>query len=246
MSKSYFIITGTSRGIGKQLSTMLLEKGDFVFGISRGDSNDLVKYKNYVHINYDLSNALGIEYLLNKIFEQINLKNTEMICLINNAAIIEPLKSIDQCNAEEINKNIQISLIAPMVLTSCFIKETENVQFRRKIINISSGSGTYPAPAMSVYCTAKAGINMFTHCVGAEQSKKQFPVEIIAVDPGMVETDLQIIARGKNEQDFEMVNFFKQAHQIGQLLSKEDLGKHLLNIIDQKVETGKLINYSEG
>ncbi|MDQ0496792.1 SDR family NAD(P)-dependent oxidoreductase [Paenibacillus brasilensis] len=246
MNRGHFIITGTSRGIGEQLSTMLLDNGNFVYGISRGDSNTLDKYKNYTHRNFDLSNILGIELMLKEIFNQINLNDSEMICLINNAAMLEPLKRIDNCNAEEINKNLQISLIAPMVLTSYFIRQTDNVQIRKKIINISSGSGTYPAPAMSVYCTAKAGINMFTQCIGAEQSKQQYPLEIIAVDPGMVETELQIVARGKNDQDFEMAKFFKQAHQTGQLQSTEELGKHLINIIDKKIEPGKLVNYSEG
>jgi len=246
MITSHFIITGTSRGIGKQLAKMLLEKGNFVYVISRGDSNLLDKYENYIHFNFDLCDVLEIEHLLSKIFDQVNIDNMRMICLINNASMLEPLKSIDQCNAEEINKNVQISLIAPMVLTSCFIKQTDDVQVRRKIINISSGSGTYPAPAMSVYCTAKAGINMFTQCVGAEQSKQKNPVEIIAVDPGMVETEMQIVARGKNDQDFEMAKFFKQVHQTGQLQSTEDLGKHLLNIINKEIEPGKLVKYSEG
>ncbi|WP_373232080.1 SDR family NAD(P)-dependent oxidoreductase [Cohnella sp.] len=246
MNKSHFIITGTSRGIGEQLAKMLLENGNFVYGISRGDSNSLVKYENYIHFNIDLCDVLVIENLLGKIFDQININNTGMICLINNAAMLEPLKSVDQCNAEEINKNLQISLIAPMVLTSCFIKQLDNVEVRRKIINISSGSGTSPAPAMSVYCTAKAGINMFTQCVGVEQSKRNNPIEIIAVDPGMVETEMQIVARGKNTHDFEMSNFFKQVHQTGQLQSTEDLGKHLLNIIDKEIEPGKLVKYSEG
>lgn len=246
MNISHFIITGTSRGIGEQLAKMLLENGNFVYGISRGDSHLLDKYENYIHFNFDLSDVLGIEHLLSKIFDQININNAEMICLINNAAMLEPLKSIDRCNAEEINKNVQISLIAPMVLTSCFIQQLDNVQIRQKIINISSGSGIYPAAGMSVYCTAKAGINMFTMCMGAEQSKRKHPIEVIAVDPGMVETEMQIIARGKNDQDFEMAKFFQQAHETGQLQSTENLAKHLLKIIDKKIEPGKLVNYFEG
>ncbi|WP_235857678.1 SDR family NAD(P)-dependent oxidoreductase [Paenibacillus albiflavus] len=189
--------------------------------------------------------VLGIEHLLNKILGQINLNNTGMICLINNAAILEPLKSIEECNAEEINKNFQINLVAPIVLTSCFINQTDNIQLRRKIINISSGSGTYPAPDMSVYCSTKAEIDMFTQCVGAEQSKQKYPIEVIAVDPGMVDTELQRVARGKNNQDFEMAKFFKQAHQTGQLQTREALGKHLLKIIEKQFQPGKLLKYSE-
>lgn len=245
MCKNHFIITGTSRGIGEQLAKLLLERGDCVHGISRGNSNVLNQYKDYSHTNFDLSNITGIETLIREILSQMDLTSTEMICLINNAAMLEPLKTIDKCTAEEINLHMQTTLIAPIVLTSCFINQTDHTHSRRKIINISSGSGTYPAPAMSVYCSAKAGINMFTQCVGIEQANRQSPVEVISVDPGMVETDLQITARGKSDEDFEMAKYFKQAHETGQLLTTEALGEHILHIIDKKIESGNLVKYNE-
>ncbi|UOK65108.1 hypothetical protein MT997_12425 [Paenibacillus sp. OVF10] len=34
--RRHFIITGTSKGIGLQLAELLLAKGDYVYGISRG------------------------------------------------------------------------------------------------------------------------------------------------------------------------------------------------------------------
>lgn len=246
MTEKHFIITGTSRGIGEQLAKMLLEKDCFVHGISRGNSDVLCKYKNYSPINYDLSNSIGIEQVLNGIMKSINLDEAEMLCLINNAAMLEPLKSIEKCTQEEINQNLQVSLISPMILTSCFIHQTSHLHMRRKIINISSGSGTYPAPDMSVYCTAKAGINMFTECVGAEQKKRENPIEIMAVDPGMVDTELQTIARGKKEADFAMARLFNLAHETGQLKSTIDLGEYLLHMIDQKMEPGKIVTYTEG
>lgn len=245
MSRNHFIITGTSRGIGEQLAKMLLDKGDVVHGISRGASHVLSEYENYTHHPFDLSQISGTQDLLQHIFSLMDLSNSEMICLINNAAMLEPLKTIDKCTPEEINLNLQTSLIAPIVLTSCFMNQTNELHLRRKVVNISSGSGTYPAPAMSVYCTAKAGINMFTACVGAEQANQLFPVEIVAVDPGMVETELQMIARGKADEQFEMAKYFRQAHDTGQLLSTETLGEHLLHIIEKKIEPGKLVAYSD-
>lgn len=245
MSRNHFIITGTSRGIGEQLAKMLLDKGDVVHGISRGASDFFSEYENYTHHPFDLSYISGIQDLLHNILCQMDLSNSEMICLINNAAMLEPLKTIDKCTPEEINLNLQTSLIAPIVLTSCFINQTSELHLRRKVVNISSGSGTYPAPAMSVYCTSKAGINMFTACVGAEQANQLFPVEIVAVDPGMVETELQMIARGKTDEEFVMAKYFKQAYETGQLVLTETLGEHLLRIIEKKIEPGKLVAYSD-
>jgi len=244
MRRNHFIITGTSRGIGEQLAKMLLEQNHMVHGISRGDSS-LTEYQNYTHIHYDLSDTSGIATLMDSVFNQIDLHHADMICLVNNAAMAEPLKPIEQCTLDDINTSLQISLIAPMLLTSCFINLSENVRIRRKIINISSGSGSYPSPDMSVYCTAKAGLNMFSQCVGLEQVKSEFPVEIIAVDPGMVDTEMQMLAREKNDRDFEMAKYFRHAHQTGQLLTTEALCRHLLNIIDKSFEPGKLVKYTD-
>lgn len=245
MTNCHFIITGTSRGIGEQLAKMLLEEDHHVHGISRTESNTLAPYKKYTPITFDLSQTAEIESIINDVFKQIAFCELEMICLINNAAMLEPLKPIEECDAWEINKNLQVSLIAPIVLTSCFIRQTNHFHGKRKIINISSGSGKYPAPDMSIYCTAKAGLNMFTQCIGAEQKNRQYPVEIIAVDPGMVETEMQKLARGKNEEDFAMSAFFNDAYNNGQLQSTENLGKHLINIINKNFETGKLVNFFE-
>ncbi|MGG4103125.1 SDR family NAD(P)-dependent oxidoreductase [Paenibacillus lautus] len=245
MSEGHFIITGTSRGIGEQLAHMLLEKGHVVHGVARGTSERLSSYPKYSHHVYNLSDTLGLEELVDRVFDEIDADHADMICLINNASMLEPLKAIELCDAIDIHMNVQISLIAPMILTSCFIKKTEGLSIRKKIINISSGSGTYPAPTMSVYCTAKAGINMFTQSVGTEQRNRQNPVEIIAVNPGMVDTDMQRMARGKNEQEFEMAKAFAHAHESGQLLSTEEIGAHLLHIIDKNFEPGSTLNYND-
>jgi benzil reductase ((S)-benzoin forming) len=246
MSNSYFIITGTSRGIGEALAKMLLDDGHYIFGISRGVSDVLMQYENYTHNMFDLSESDNIEQLLTSIFEQIDSQEIDMICLINNAAMLEPLKPIEECQAEEINKNLHISLIAPIILSSCFIRQTENLNARRKIVNISSGAGVHPLEDMSIYCTAKAGLNMFTRCIGVEQTGNRNSVEIIAVDPGMVETAMQKTVRGKDVEDFAMAGFFKEAYINGELQSPEHLVADLTNIIEKKYETGKIMNHFEG
>lgn len=50
-------------------------------------------------------------------------------------------------------------------------------------------------------------MNMFTECVSLEQTGQQYPVEIIAFDPGMVDTELQAVARGKSAEEFALYVF---------------------------------------
>lgn len=236
MSNRIFIITGTSKGIGKQLAELCLEKGDSVYGIARGASNLGDTYERYAHVQFDLKDIHGIDDVISGILEQIPLLSVECIGLINNAAMLEPLKPIEQCLADEINNHLNISLAAPMILTSSFIHHTSDMTARRKIINVSSASGSYPAPSMAAYCTSKAGINMFTQCVAIEQAAQSNPVEIIAFDPGMVDTELQAVARGKSAEEFALSGAFRDAYELGQLKSPLDVAFEILKLLEGEKE----------
>lgn len=246
MGQRYFIITGTSKGIGKQLAELLLEKGGHVYGIARGTSDLEEAYERYQHVQFDLADIHSIDDLVSGILEQIPLQEVEFIGLINNAAMLEPLKSIDRCSAEEISLNLNISLAAPMILTSSFIQHTNHLTTRRKIVNVSSGSGSYPAPSMASYCTSKAGINMFTQCVAMEQSGQPNSVEVIAFDPGMVDTELQVVARGKSAEEFALSEVFGQVYEAGQLRSPQDVAKQLIERMEEISDPSKVLHTMEG
>lgn len=181
MGQRFYIITGTSKGIGKQLAELLLEKGDHVYGIARGTSDLEGAFERYQHIQFDLADLDRIDDLVSSLLGRIPLQEVEFIGLINNAAVLEPLKPIGQSTAKEISRNLNISLGAPMILTSSFIQHTNHLTTHRKIVNVSSASGIYPAPSMASYCTSKAGMNMFNQCVAMEQSGLENPVEIVAL-----------------------------------------------------------------
>ncbi|MFS0870280.1 SDR family NAD(P)-dependent oxidoreductase [Paenibacillus xylanilyticus] len=245
MQNRTFIVTGTSKGIGMQLAQLLLEQGDRVYGISRGTAELLHGNDLYFHFQYDLSDLMGIEQLVKKILEQIPLEETEFLGLINNAAMLEPLKPIDQCSTEEISMNLNISLAAPMILSSSFIRQTNHLTARRKIVNLTSGSGSYPAPSMAAYCTSKAGMNMFSECVAMELAERLNPVEVIAFDPGMVDTELQAVARGKSTGEFELSGLFNQVYEAGQLKSPREVAKRLIERIEENSDTSKVVHTME-
>ncbi|MWV44278.1 SDR family NAD(P)-dependent oxidoreductase [Paenibacillus sp. HJL G12] len=242
MPKRCFIITGTSKGMGEAIARGLLERGDAVYGIARSAAEPLSERMGYIHTNFDLLQTSQIESMLQTILEQIKPEEFEMVCLINNAAMLEPLKRVEDLRTEEMTANIHISLLAPMILTSVFIRETRGWKLRRKVIQISSGSGTAANPAMSVYSTAKAGLNMFTACAGTELMDE---VEVIAVDPGMIDTPMQAIARNKDIENFAMAAHFKQAYQAGLLQTPDETARHIMRIIDARIESGRVLTYLE-
>jgi len=243
MHRGCYIITGTSRGIGEALAEALLKGGHDVLGIAKARSDKLISYAAYEHRQADLSNLSEIEQLMTSIVQARASEATE-IFLVNNAAVVEPLLPIDHCQADEIISSLQVSLIAPIICTAAFLRNTNHLNMRRKVVNISSGSGIHPLPDMSIYSTAKAGINMFTRCVGSEQSNGDRPVEVIAVDPGMVETRMQQVAR-ESKDDFAMAGYFDNAYRTGQLQAPDAVAQQLVRIIQDVQEPGRIMTYME-
>ncbi|CAM3926392.1 SDR family NAD(P)-dependent oxidoreductase [Paenibacillus alkaliterrae] len=83
---------------------MLLAEGHHVCGLFRSSSDLEALYSNYHHATFDLSQIFEIELIVKSIIGTIPYDQFEMICLVNNAAMLELLKPIDRCTMVEIFK----------------------------------------------------------------------------------------------------------------------------------------------
>jgi benzil reductase ((S)-benzoin forming) len=244
MENGFFLITGTSRGIGEALAQEILEKGNTVLGVSRNQSNALRSTK-YHHLSFDLTDTSRIGQIMEKVDEIVDNQSLDLVCLINNASAVEPIRSIEKCSATEIESHVRIGLIAPMILTSMFMRKFSDVRIRKKVVFISSGAAFTAFPDLSIYCSSKAGINMFMQCVGLEQKNREYGFEVISIGPGMVDTSMQQAVRSKTRDEFAMVDFFKQAFENGKLQEPSKVAEKIHTILANKYEQGKFVNASE-
>ncbi len=241
---NYYIITGTSRGIGEAIAKALLSKNNKLFCISRNESESLKKLASEKgalidQITFDLSNSDGIETLMESIFQKIDKNQTEKIALINNAGLLAPVKPVHRASNAELVDHINVNLIAPMLLTSLFIKKVLDWPIPKTIMNISSGAAINPYFGWSPYCSSKAGLNMFAASVGMEQSYEEFPVKIFSVAPGIVETSMQELIRSTDEKDFVYKQKFVELKEQGQLSDADVTGRKLADLIfSDEVEQG--------
>ncbi|MDA3838388.1 MAG: SDR family NAD(P)-dependent oxidoreductase, partial [Candidatus Delongbacteria bacterium] len=142
---NYYIITGTSKGLGEALANRLLNENNCLFCISRTKNSKLISLSekhntNLIYFGFDLNKANKIEHLLDDIFEKIDINKVESMNLINNAGTIKPIKTIEKLTSEEIINSFNVNLIAPTIIASKFIERTLNYSCEKRIINISSGA----------------------------------------------------------------------------------------------------------
>jgi benzil reductase ((S)-benzoin forming) len=223
-----FIVTGASRGLGYEICKHLINCNHLIFPIARNNNDLLIEQatKNdcRMHfIKYDLQYIEGIADLIKVILTQMINIDVESITLINNAAQVTPLGPIDICTPDETVRNIQTNLLAPILLTQSLIKQTQQLDIDRIVVNISSGSAKHAAAGMSVYCASKAALNMFTSCVQLESHRS---LTTYTIDPGMVDTDMQALVR--NEEGLPIAAFFKEIKETDSLKSAEDVAKKIV------------------
>jgi benzil reductase ((S)-benzoin forming) len=244
MKKGFFLITGTSKGIGAAVAQKILQEGHTVLGVSRNRPDQLTS-PNYHHLSLDLADTSRFDRIMEKANEIVDQQGFDFLCLINNASATEPMGPVETLNPDAIESHVTIGLIAPMILTSLFIKRFQDEKVRKKIVLMSSGAALHPLADMSIYCGSKAGSLMFGQVVGAEQKDKEHGFEVVSIGPGMVETAMQQAVRSKSETDFAMSGYFRQAYEEGLVQEPALVAEKIYTILQSTYEQGQYVSVSE-
>lgn len=245
----YFIITGASKGLGEGIAIDLLNENHHLICIARSESETLkrlgaAKNCRVDFLLFDLAFTQEIPQLGRQIFEHIDTDAAEGIYLVNNAGVIQPVGRIETCSPPDVEHHMRVNLLAPMVLTAEFIRYTRNLPVRKRVLNISSGAASFPYNGWSSYCTAKAGMDMFSRCIGTEQENMEYPVDCMGVAPGIIDTDMQTTIRGTTEEQFVHRQKFVNYKESGQLIPPSLAGKRLARLLlsDEDFKGGEIID----
>jgi len=113
------LVTGSSRGVGREIAVHFLEQGAKVIGMSRG--NGSIDDEMYTHFEVDLSQAK----LIPEVFFEIRKKFTEIHIVINNAGVLTSQYSMimPPMAAQQM---VNVNLLAP------FLVSRESAKFMRK------------------------------------------------------------------------------------------------------------------
>lgn len=223
---NYYYITGTSRGLGEAFAKYLLEDANnYVTGISRNQS---IEHANYKHISIDLTDMDVV-----KDFQFELHPEAKRIVLFNNAAAMGLIKPVGKLTAKSIIQNYSLNLITPSLLMNSFMDCYKNSTAEKIIVNVSSGAGKHPFDGWSVYCSSKAGLDMFSRVVAEEQKLiKENNFKILSIAPGIVDTKMQSDIRKASKEDFSKLNDFITYKDADQLSDPRVVSEKYLQIIN--------------
>ena len=237
------IVTGVSRGLGEALAAQLLERGCRVVGIGRSTSARLGGDR-YTFVTCDLGDTAAVAERAAPAFARIAEERPDAICLINNAATLEPVGVLGTLGSVEIARSIKVNLVAPIGLSNLFCKTFDDDAIDRRIVNVSSGAAQSTLAGESLYCIAKAGLEMLTRSLAVEHPSPSF--RAITLRPGIIDTDMQVFARSQTDNTLPSVDLFRGFHASGNLVPPDTVARKVVDrLVFGAVEQGRTYSYAE-
>ncbi|HSU79450.1 MAG TPA: (S)-benzoin forming benzil reductase [Candidatus Angelobacter sp.] len=245
-----YIITGVSKGLGESLARQVMKPDHLLICLSRRENQKLIDEAReagceIVYYTCDLSDQEAIIDVTNRLLKETSISQSERLVLINNAGIVEPIKKIGYAEAGDLAQNIQVNLIAPMILMNWFIQTFSDHPAQKQVANVSSGAGTNPYHGWAAYCSSKAGLDMFTRTIAIEQEHDPRPTEVMAFSPGVMDTEMQGQIRAADEDNFSKVSQFREYKEKGLLRTPELVASRLLDLLDKGFESGRVYSIQE-
>lgn len=154
LNNKIVVVTGASRGLGKEIAVLLRGSGCVVIGVSR-DKEDLKEVCDDCY-SCDLDNKKQIDEFIVDISQKY--KNIDI--LINNAGI-GVYKKFEELKMSDWDKSLNINLNSVFYLTKKmlpFLKKSDE----GLVINIGSGAGVIPMAERTAYCTSKFALRGLT------------------------------------------------------------------------------------
>ena len=186
MGNKCVLITGSSKGLGEELSLVFaINKHDIILHGRSKEDLGMVKEKVFkLGANcYSLDGDLRLDKTIGELYKLA--KEKDISVLINNAGLHCPHLPLEKISDEQIDDILITNLIAPIKLT----KRIYNLFLDNgygTIININSLSGLQNHKLRSIYCASKWGLRGFTDTFRLETEKHK--VRVLGVYPSRIKT----------------------------------------------------------
>lgn len=234
------LVTGSSRGIGREIALELAKSGHTVIAnynkstekaenlkqIAIDSNLNLEIFKADVSKRNEVKNM--IDFIINK-YKKIDV-------LINNAGISSFNLFTDITDQEwqkVINTNLYSAFCVTQEVLSTMVHEKQGC-----IINISSVWGLVGSSCETLYSVSKAGLDAMTKSLAKELGPSNIRVNSIA--PGIINTDMN------KHLSYDEIESIKEEIPLKKQGTPNDISKCVKWLIDDNYTTGQIISINGG
>jgi len=177
-----WLITGVSRGLGRELAQAALARGDRVIGTVREADAKIADGNGTFHqLTLEVRDAQSIEATVSRAFELAG----RLDVIVNNAGygLLGPVEAVSDA---ELSRLFEVNVFGPLRLIRAALPRLR-AQRSGHIINITSIAGRAPNPGSGVYAATKAAMEGLSQALSQEVGP--LGIKVTAIAPGAFRTD---------------------------------------------------------
>ncbi|WNY89492.1 SDR family NAD(P)-dependent oxidoreductase [Leclercia adecarboxylata] len=236
MTERIAIVTGGSRGLGKNAALKLAAKGVGIlltYNRSEQEALEVVreieqKGVKAAALQLNVGDIASFEQFVTKVSEKLHsvwLRNT-FDYLLNNAGVglYAPYMETTEAQFDEV---MNIHFKGPFFLTQGLLPLMEN---GGRILNVSSGLARFALPGSSTYAAMKGAMEVLTRYQAKELGARGITANIIA--PGAIETDF---GGGRVRDNKEINQQIASQTALGRVGLPDDIGDAIAALLSDEL-----------
>lgn len=183
MKQKVWLITGVSKGLGREIAKQAAETGDIVIGTVRREK-DKTEFENSINAKafvIDLTNTKQIPSLVNSIAKQYGAIDV----LVNNAGF-GLFGMIEEFKEDEIIDQFNVNFISVWKLCKSVLPYMRE-KGQGTIVQLSSRVGIAAGIGNGIYAASKFAIEGMSEALKLEV--EPFGIKVLLVEPGALRTD---------------------------------------------------------
>jgi NAD(P)-dependent dehydrogenase (short-subunit alcohol dehydrogenase family) len=243
------LITGGSRGLGKNTALKLAERGvDILLTYRSGaeEAQQVVRQiealgRRAVALRLDVADSASFAAFAAQVKTALNevWQRERFDYLVNNAGI-GIHASFEETSEEQFDQLMNIQLKGPFFLTQ---KLLPLIADGGRILNISTGLARFALPGYAAYAAMKGGIEVLTRYQAKELGARGIAVNVVA--PGAIETDF---GGGLVRDNAQVNSHIASQTALGRVGQPDDVGGAISSLLqpENRWITGQRIEVSGG
>jgi NAD(P)-dependent dehydrogenase (short-subunit alcohol dehydrogenase family) len=228
------LVTGASRGLGKNTALALAKKGVNVIVTYRSSEAEASSVVSEIAEVGGKAAALQLDTSSTKTFAEFvaQVKQTlqdqwqteQFDFLVNNAGI-GINKSFAETTEDDFERLMNIHFKGVFFLTQKLLPLLKD---GGRIVNLSSGLARFTLPGYSAYASMKGAIEVLTRYMAKELGHRQIAVNVVA--PGAIATDF---GGGAVRDNPEINNFIASQTALGRVGLPDDIGGAIASLLSE-------------
>lgn len=243
------LITGGSRGLGRNTAQKLAERGvDILLTYRSGadEAQQVVRQiealgRRAVALQLDVADSAGFADFAAQVKAALNevWQRERFDYLVNNAGI-GLRASFEETREEQFDQLMKIHLKGPFFLTQ---KLLPLIADGGRVLNVSTGLARFTLPGYAAYAAMKGGIEVLTRYQAKELGARGIAVNAVA--PGAIETDF---GGGQTRDNPQVNSFVASQTALGRAGLPDDIGGAISALLqpENRWITGQRIEVSGG